>query len=188
MKIANKIKVIGKIEAKGILNFVNELSEEEWDQWNLRQKVFDVHSATKSFPLSWCEEISNKQFHVKIFHQENKIWNHIQPIVYALEKKYVGECVNIMFARLLPYKSIKRHSDTSHLLKSVHRIHIPILTNENIKFYIDDVNFYLKSGYIYEINNIKCHSVVNLSNLDRVHLIIDVLPTIKNIKVNYSHK
>lgn len=185
MKISNKLQVIGKIKLKGIINFIEQLTEEEWNDWSYRQNVFDVHSSTRTYPIFWTKHSDKKAFDVTIFSNNCKIWNHISPIIEFLENKYYGQCVNIMFAKLLPYKQITRHMDKSDLLKSIHRIHIPIITNNKVKFFLDSQSFFLENGYIYEINNCGYHSVSNLSDQDRVHLIIDVIPKIKNIQVNY---
>jgi aspartyl/asparaginyl beta-hydroxylase (cupin superfamily) len=41
-------------------------------------------------------------------------------------------------------------------------------------------------GNLYEINNIKWHNVKNLSNENRVHLIVDVLPNEYTEKIRFE--
>ena len=43
-------------------------------------------------------------------------------------------------------------------------------------FFVDGEKKNLKTGEIWEIDNTKLHKVENLSNSDRVHLIVDILP------------
>ena len=53
-------------------------------------------------------------------------------------------------------------------------MHIPIITNEKVFFQVGDEIKIFKEGEIWKINNTgKSHSVVNNSNEDRVHLIVD---------------
>jgi aspartyl/asparaginyl beta-hydroxylase (cupin superfamily) len=54
------------------------------------------------------------------------------------------------------------------------RVHIPIITNKDVFFKIEDQIKQLKEGEMWEINNSeRLHSVENNSNKDRIHLIID---------------
>ena len=59
-----------------------------------------------------------------------------------------------------------------------------IKTNSEVDFYIEDKSYSLKEGVWYEINNQKNHSVINKSSMDRVHLIVDILPNHLNIITN----
>ena len=58
-----------------------------------------------------------------------------------------------------------------------HRIHIPLVTNQNVIFTVEDERFHLKRGHVYEINNSKLHSVQNKNDptYNRVHLIFDYM-------------
>jgi aspartyl/asparaginyl beta-hydroxylase (cupin superfamily) len=69
---------------------------------------------------------------------------------------------------------IDKHIDAGKSLSICHRVHIPIITNKNVLFEIDNEIKNLKEGEMWEINNSeKIHSVVNNSNTDRIHLIVD---------------
>ena len=61
-------------------------------------------------------------------------------------------------------------------LNTIKRHHIPIVTNDEVWFYVDGEKKNLKTGEIWEIDNTKLHKVENLSNKDRVHVIVDILP------------
>jgi quercetin dioxygenase-like cupin family protein len=62
-------------------------------------------------------------------------------------------------------------------MNSVHRYHIPIITNENVEFDIAGEKNKMLPGECWEIHNGKLHSVSNSGSSDRVHLIIDIFPT-----------
>ncbi len=81
----------------------------------------------------------------------------------------------VQFARMPAGGVIEPHWDVG-FLKLVHRLHVPVITNENVIFTIDDENFYLEPGWLYELNNRARHSVANNSTESRVHLLVDLLP------------
>jgi aspartyl/asparaginyl beta-hydroxylase (cupin superfamily) len=72
--------------------------------------------------------------------------------------------------------SIKSHVDGGVMLQLGRRIHIPLITNPKVIFEVFGEKKYLQVGSWYEINNIIPHSVINESEYDRVHLIIDLMP------------
>jgi hypothetical protein len=77
--------------------------------------------------------------------------------------------VNLPSGKLIPF-----HIDSGFTLASCRRIHIPIQTNENCFFTVGNDKRNLKLGELWEINNDKIqHSVENLGETDRIHLIVD---------------
>lgn len=174
-----------KIYSTNIFNiapFVNGLSEDNWNSWDVRQKNFNVHKNTKTYPLKWSEESNENTYKIFSRDKESSINRILHSEVSKLEKFYEGTCINILFVKLLPYTDIVSHTDKNMLL-NVHRIHLPIITNKNVDFYINYKKYNLKQGIFYELNNSLPHWVENNSSFDRVHLILDILPHNKNIKL-----
>lgn len=62
------------------------------------------------------------------------------------------------------------------------RIHIPVITNPEVYFTVNNEKINMIESQGYEINNTLPHSVENNSALDRVHIIIDIMP---NNMLNY---
>jgi len=62
---------------------------------------------------------------------------------------------------------------------SVVRLHIPIITNEKVKFRIRNSQQYLSPGVLWFTNVRQQHEVRNLSSEDRVHLVIDLMTSEK---------
>lgn len=56
---------------------------------------------------------------------------------------------------------------------TVCRLHLPIYTNPDVKFVIDDVEHHLEAGKLYFTDVSLMHTVHNEGNIDRVHLVID---------------
>ncbi|MCY3793903.1 MAG: aspartyl/asparaginyl beta-hydroxylase domain-containing protein, partial [Gammaproteobacteria bacterium] len=57
-----------------------------------------------------------------------------------------------------------------------HRIHVPITTNNKVRFMIEGRPHRLQVGSAYEINNQKRHSVLNSGDEDRITFIFDYVP------------
>jgi len=69
---------------------------------------------------------------------------------------------------------IKSHSD--HCLgyeDGCFRLHIPIITNPDVVFILDDKRLIMKEGECWYINANFIHSVANKGSEDRIHLVID---------------
>jgi len=63
------------------------------------------------------------------------------------------------------------------------RIHLPIYTNSDIKFSFDQNEYYLESGKLYYVDVSQRHHVINNSDQDRIHVVIDVSTTPELIKL-----
>ena len=79
--------------------------------------------------------------------------------------------------RLLKLKAgsiIKEHIDPGTGREQPElRIHIPIITSPEIEFYCDGQRIIMESGKVYFIDTSFTHCVLNKSDIDRVHLVID---------------
>lgn len=76
--------------------------------------------------------------------------------------------------RLAPDCEVPIHSDTNyHWYKRV-RIHIPIITDENVLFYCGDKHVHMKAGQAWIFDSWKYHRVHNGGKTLRVHLVIDI--------------
>lgn len=83
----------------------------------------------------------------------------------------------IMSVRFLNLKAgaiIKNHRDYDlYFEKGEARIHVPVFTNPQVEFYIDEERIEMKEGECWYINANKLHRVSNLGSADRIHLVID---------------
>ena len=77
-----------------------------------------------------------------------------------------------MFAKLSAGGEISRHSDgnASHY---IHKIHVPLMTNEETIFHVGRQARHLPQGEIIEVNNKRTHSVRNDGDQDRIHFIFE---------------
>jgi aspartyl/asparaginyl beta-hydroxylase (cupin superfamily) len=150
----------------------------DWDEYKFRQTRFGDHSETKTIPLIWSEKFDGfqKWHHYDDFSSEIK---KIDSIIRNFADPE-GEIITAILINLPSGCSIGRHKDANPIgdkFNLCNRIHIPILTNPDCVFEIDGEEINMKAGEIWEISNVKkMHSVRNLGDNDRVHLLIDWVP------------
>ena len=87
-----------------------------------------------------------------------------------------GTVLRAIVAKLPPGAKINRHKDGHPSFAVAHRIHIPLKTNDQVIFHVDDVRHQMHVGKAYEINNLLFHEVANDSDEDRIHFIFDYMP------------
>ena len=166
-------KYIGKVKINNFKNKINNFNNEVWDYFDFRQKTFEVHKETKTIPLIFDTDfrLNNPTYldEYKTFKDEFEIIENKLKEIYGK-----GFIIRAILVLLKSNSKIDRHIDTGKSLSICHRIHIPIITNKNVLFEIDNEIKNLKQGEMWEINNSeKMHSVINNSNTDRIHLIVD---------------
>ena len=86
---------------------------------------------------------------------------------------------NAIFVLLPGNKRINPHTDAGPLLEKLIRVHVPIITNDDVIFNIDGNKKNMKAGEVWVINNLKTHSVANNGDAARIHLIFDYKENIK---------
>lgn len=80
----------------------------------------------------------------------------------------------IRLLRLAPGSHIKEHRDRGAGYQfGSFRLHIVIHTHEDVSFMVDGTGIPIKAGECWYADFDRPHSVVNKSNYDRVHLILD---------------
>lgn len=170
---------------KKILSLLNE---EQWDIFTERQKQFHVHRFTES---------------IRIRHVKNMLTGDMQIVnyeVFDLYKPIIEEYLNILsnyfdiknytalIVNMIPGGYIDTHVDGGIFLEIAHRLHIPIKTNKNVFFTVENKTINMEVGKIYEINNSKPHSVKNNSFENRIHLILDIFEVDVESLLHRHHK
>lgn len=84
--------------------------------------------------------------------------------------------MRILLARLRAGGKIDEHVDSGYSLLNVHRIHIPVITNDDTVFSVGGAKTHMRAGEFWEIDNSQTHAVENNGADDRVHLIVDWMP------------
>ena len=166
-------KYLGKLDTKNIKQIVLNISKEEWEKFDFRQKTHDVHKETRTVPIIFDIDSRSKN---PTYLKNSKNYKKELDYLNDLFKNEFGDgfIIRAILVKLKSNSSISPHIDSGYSISISNRMHIPIITNDKVLFQVGEDIKILKEGEIWEINNIgKKHSVKNDSNEDRVHLIVD---------------
>lgn len=109
------------------------------------------------------------------FNEDHPIWPIAMAEVNKLERHYNADVKHAVLHGLEPGKEIANHTDHSDVFAVANRVHLSITTDPGVKFFIDGGEYHFPAGKFFELNNKVPHSVVNNSNVFRVHLVVDLL-------------
>ena len=170
-------KFHGKFDVSSIKEIISNFNE-EWIIDTYRQEDYSVHENTMSYglydhPHFW---IYGDPYQLSVMSNNDKLMTAVEPIIKTLEIIHGGKVGKALFIKLPPTKDVHSHTDKGDYLGIIRRHHIPIITNDNVKFYVGDKFKQMREGECWEINNSLMHSVENNGNTDRVHLMFDILP------------
>lgn len=175
----------------GIRNEVLEFYE-QWLFDTTRQETFETHQHTFAFEMIELDYLHGLDMpgvcKVKRTLSTKDAKDELAKIYSKLESMVDGKVVRSELVSMNPKSRIRTHKDRSDLLYVSRRFHIPIKTNSDVVFVTGGETRHLEEGKIYELNNIKYHSVHNRSSETRIHLIVDVLPRQYCEKVWYSYE
>lgn len=183
-KAGNFLLLDSGIDVEPIKNKLAQISREEWNKSG-REKTFEAHRQTKSLMLIYDDDFR----HYNPTYQS--IYSDFEPELKPLLDKIAenfqhnGFVVRMIFAKLQGNGSIPVHTDSGYSLLKCHRIHIPIVSNDQSFFMVGGERKVMCEGEMWEINNATLHAVDNQSDADRIHLIIDWVP---NSTVRPEHK
>jgi Flp pilus assembly protein TadD len=141
-----------------------------------RERLFAVHKDTQSVLLVAFEDFK----HQKPVHSELyvELQQTLRPLLDYVASYYQnnGFIVRLVLAKLLAGGKIPHHTDAGFSLLNCHRVHIPLITNDDVAFFVGGEEKNMKAGEFWEINNSVDHAVENRSCDDRIHIIVDWMP------------
>jgi hypothetical protein len=169
-------KLLFEYDSKVIERLLPEDNDPIWLEETFRQEYYG-HSKTQSIIYVWSENVNNYNYdNIDIRTNRN---DKLSEEVWIAAKKirdYYGpnyKITKLMLVKLLGNSIIEEHIDQG-ILQNVHRCHLPIRTNDQCKFIINNSHYNLKENCVYELNNAVNHSVVNESKQNRIHLMVDI--------------
>lgn len=176
----DNFKFLGNYNIENWLNKLNTLTDEDWSVYTFRQDLFEVHSETKTIPILFDESYSAFMGRRSVFYglfkddvdELNSFYNSVVG---------EGDIIRIEIVKMPAHTEVPPHLDYGASLELHSRTHIPLQTNEGCVFTVGDDSKYLKVGEVWEIDNGgKVHGVVNNSDIDRIHMIVDFKHNIVN--------
>lgn len=169
-------KYVGKVDVSDIKSKLDSIEPSMWKKDDVRQKSFKEHIHTETLMLMWdYQSLATTTPSKKhdLFYKFNieELYSKLEPLYKeAFGDGYFVRCILV---KLIPFGEIYPHSDEGVGLHLCHRTHIAIQTNPLVNFYVNDEQKHLGEGEIWEIDNTQMHAVVNDSDYDRIHFIID---------------
>ena len=178
-------EVVKTCDYQGILEILKTVSDDEWDRdtavRNSKEKVEQTNLDTRALLLKYKSSAATGPGFVDYEKNDVETLNKLKPfldVIISDAKNFYGyknlKLTNIVFTELRRGGIIPEHTDAGGMLTTHHRIHIPLVSDPAVKFTLDHKDYYLEPGHGYEINNQLTHEVRNESNIDRIHMIIDL--------------
>lgn len=178
MDIGEVLKDWGKFDSSALRKTILAQDAAAWAESSQRQDDYAVHNQTESIVMLFASLTWPK---VTITREPG--WERLHdvatPLMDAIIEKFYtpgGTIIRAVAAKLKAGTVISPHFDSLPSFKYGHRIHVPITTNDRVRFMIDGRPYRLEVGHVYEINNLKMHSVMNSGKDDRITFIFDYIP------------
>ncbi len=175
-KKPNSFLDMGSVDCLELLQQkINKINLSSETDWHKRTQLFDQQDSynavifNKADPAhTFFNKDINNQFLMDVF-EENLI-----NIYQKIEQVYPdGEAKRVMLLKLPAKKKVLPHCDLGYYLHFLRRIHLPIVTNNNVIFLCNGIEVPMEAGKLIEVNNNVTHSVENNSDIDRIHMVID---------------
>ncbi|NCS23037.1 MAG: aspartyl/asparaginyl beta-hydroxylase domain-containing protein [Microcystis aeruginosa BS13-02] len=175
-KKTKTIRELGPVDISSIREYILDLPREIWEfHDNDKPNKFEKLGRTEHIVFKFIRDYDN---HLDNFFYP--IWdewkNRLEPILETATKPYgykEGDFSRIMLAKLPAGAKISLHIDPFKSSNYTHKIHIPIITNPGVEFWLERKRIHFLEGYAYEVNNKALHGGINRGETDRINLIIE---------------
>jgi hypothetical protein len=173
----NRIRILGDVDISELKRRVLLIPEKIWTEQNeIKPNKFGVLDKTEHIVFRFIDNFKDHRSY-----SDKAVWEDwkdlIEPLLELTKKAYNyerAEYPRIMLAKLPAGESIKPHIDRSPAAQFPHKLHIPLISNEETCFVLDNEKIKMELGTIYEVNNRINHSVINNGQTDRIHLIFEL--------------
>jgi hypothetical protein len=189
MNFAGNFVHIANVDVTVLKQLVFDLPDQQWHSESFRQQRYEVHRDTETINLVFDPDFRHthptklpalQMFEPSMRSALAKAADHYDESTKGkalIEQFGLGYFIRANLVRLKSGGEITAHTDGNFSLVHSHRIHLPIMTNDEVWFTVGSKTINIREGELYEINNRRTHSVKNAGSEDRVHLIMDyVLP------------
>lgn len=189
MNFAGNFRDIGRLDVSDLARRVAALTPAEWSAFALRQKRYEVHRDTQTIGLVFDPDFRHS--HPTRLPALDSFGDAVRPALETAADYYeqsaagkqlvatygLGYFVRATLVKLIAGGRIAPHQDNNFSLVHSHRLHLPVISSDAVRFTVGSETRVLAAGELVEINNRRMHSVENAGADDRVHLILDfVLP------------
>ena len=178
MNISEPQRYLGEVDVEALSQCILSQDAKAWTEQLNRQQSYEVHKDTESIVMLFCDETwPDGDVHREV--GWDRIADDAMPLINHIIETYYnpgGIVLRAMAAKLKAGGRISPHVDSLKSFHMGHRIHVPITTNASVRFMIEGKPYQFEVGKVYELNNQKTHSVMNMSQDDRISFIFDYVP------------
>lgn len=172
----DSIRRLGAVDIRALRDAVLAMPEAMWDAENAgKPNRFEALDSTRHVVFRFVDDFRDWRRS-----SDRALWPEwrtlIAPVLAAATAPYGyarGEFPRVMLARMAPGGVIRPHRDANAAAKWPHKIHVPLLTNDAVRFMIEGRVYHLPEGEAVEVNNMGVHAVENGGTTDRIHLIFE---------------
>jgi hypothetical protein len=170
------IRRLGAVDIAALKTAVLAIPEDVWDTENAdKPNRFEALDRTRHIVFRFVD--STRDWRGSHDRAQWAQWRALlEPVMHRAVADYGyanGVFPRVMLARMGPGGEIKPHRDANAAAKWPHKIHVPLLTNDKVTFFIDGTGYHLPEGEAAEVNNMGVHAVRNDGDSDRIHLIFE---------------
>jgi len=170
------VRRLGHVDTARLREAVLSIPEATWDAENAdKPNRFEALDRTRHIVFRFVSDFQDWRKHY-----ERPLWSSwralLEPVLAQAVAPYGyanAQFPRVMLARMAPGGAIKPHRDANPAAKWPHKIHVPLLTNEAVVFFIDGVGYHFVEGEAVEVSNMAVHAVENNGDTDRIHLIFE---------------
>jgi hypothetical protein len=171
------LRELGPVDISGLRDDVLAIPQVVWDWENSRKPNRDYKALDLTQHLIFRFITDNAD---PTAYEDYALWDawrgRLEPVLAQATAPYGyanGVFPRIMLAKMAPGGVIRPHIDLNPAAGWPHKIHVPLLTNPDVKFFIEPDTHHLATGHAYEVNNRVRHAVANDGTTDRIHLIFE---------------
>jgi hypothetical protein len=170
------VRRLGHVDASALKDAVLAIPESVWDQEDAaKPNRFEALDRTRHVVFRFVSGFQDwRQSYDRPLWES---WRHLlEPVLAQATAPFGyarGSYPRVMLARMAPGGVIKPHRDANPAAKWPHKVHVPLVTNEDVRFFVDGTSYHFPEGEAVEVNNMGVHAVENAGTTDRIHLIFE---------------
>lgn len=170
------VRPLGQIDVADLRDAVMVIPEHVWDAENAQKpNRFDALDRTRHIVFRFVSDTVDWRESY-----DRPLWaqwqSQLLPVMTQAIRSYGyerGVFPRVMLARMGAGGVIHPHRDANPAAKWPHKIHVPLVTNDRVSFFVDGVAYHFKEGEAVEVSNMAVHTVENAGESDRIHLIFE---------------
>jgi hypothetical protein len=170
------IRQLGAVEIGPLREAVLALPESVWEAENANKpNRFGALDATQHIIFRFVSNFADwrQSYETPLWHEWKGLLEPVLAEATAAFGYQRGAFPRVMLARMAPGGVIHPHKDQNPAAKWPHKVHVPLVTNDEVTFYVEGSGYHLPEGQAVEVNNMGVHAVANRGGSQRIHLIFE---------------